>query len=596
MTVRNIKKSLAGMEDIAQGVGPVTQTRADTSVVMNRMDVPFAVLTVAEMSALDPLVYTRARVYLNTTQFADYVYDEANLTGVPSDVAAGTWIAVSPRYTFGHRTIESRLQDRLSLKDFGANLDGTDDLTSVQAAINYVDETRAVLGLAGLTTTLSASPVNTFGVPFEEGKVLVPSEIPGYKTQLNTYADDINGLMIARENLATWWLETGGSTLQNMYLFGDSTVETAPHFPDKPEKLVRQALVASGINDIIVHNQGLSGTSWSDLDAIPYLGAATKLIVIKYGINDAVKPDALATLATDARTKLAEIRGNANGGFKTLSILLMGPNSTYRPSTDQDAKWYEDLRNLYVQLCKEFDCAYFDTYAYLQQTKEAPGWWMDDTGTGEGLHPNPVAVRWIWRNAFVDFIFTRGEWSLVKANNYSNMTLTMDAPTPSREPQLYDLGTSLHSALTANGWLMNGILITHRQAGGVVVQTLYSQDIVPRTITRRGGGLTWTQWTGQLLLVTAFLNTWANKLGGHQEAGWQVGADGFIELFGVLTAGVNGSSAFTLPAEARPARAHVHSDGLAGKITVFSDGNVVPQSTDNTTVSLCGIRFPAVAV
>ena len=92
MTVRNISKSLAAMEDIAQGKGTVSQTRGGSAVSVTLMDVPMALDTTAEMSALDVTKYTRARVYSDTASYTDYIYDATDETGIVSDTGPGTWL------------------------------------------------------------------------------------------------------------------------------------------------------------------------------------------------------------------------------------------------------------------------------------------------------------------------------------------------------------------------------------------------------------------------------------------------------------------------------------------------------------------------
>tara|TARA_R110000824_G_C15233132_1_gene679101 strand:+ start:20469 stop:22724 length:2256 start_codon:yes stop_codon:yes gene_type:complete len=91
--VRNVTKSLAGMEDFQQLRGPHSQTRNGNAVTVHGMDVPYAVDTVAEMQALDLERFQHARVYSAPTTYVDYLYDVDNITGVPSDNGGGTWLA-----------------------------------------------------------------------------------------------------------------------------------------------------------------------------------------------------------------------------------------------------------------------------------------------------------------------------------------------------------------------------------------------------------------------------------------------------------------------------------------------------------------------
>ena len=510
--------------------------------------------------------------------------------------------AVTSKYT-----VKDKLSQALSVQDFGAVADGVvDDTAHVKAAINEAGQAQSPISFSGASVYAASALSNTYGTPIVNGKLLQPDVITGaHKVQTNSYAPDANGIMVGRENLAAWLLAntTNPVTPNNIFMFGDSTIEQNAFFVPRSEELVQYALWEAGINWVSTVNRGVSGTSWSDLNAILDLGANTKLIIIKYGINDESKPNNLQTLATDARAKLTAIRAATNGSFYDLSILLMGPSSTYRPATGQDSTWYESLRNVYVQLAKEFDCAYFDTYAYLQNTRYAPGFWLDQIPPDQGgIHPTPDASWWIWYEGIKRFVFGDGTWSRNKSNHFWNRNGSAPGYTafPATRPQLYPMGISVDRALTTNGWPVNGTLVTLRGGaagnGGDVRQELTTLDVVPRRFMRTGVELTWTQWT---LVNTepTFLNSWANKGGGYNDAGFMVHDDGFVELYGTITGGTLGLPAFNLPASARPGFAHVFvtaggvTGGTAATITVFADGNVIPTAASNAIISLDGVRF-----
>jgi len=496
---------------------------------------------------------------------------------------------------------------RENVLDYGAAGNGTtDDVVAVQGAIDATNQKQTSVTLAGDSVYVTNSLTNTYGVPLTDGKLLQPDAITGaYKVQTNSYAPDANGIMVNRENLASWMLaNTIYPVVPNaIYLFGDSTIEQDALFVPKSEILFEYALWEAGINWVSTVNRGVSGTSWSDLNAIPDLGVNTRLIVIKYGINDATKTDNLETLAIDARAKLTAIRAATNGNYYNLSILLMGPSSTYRPATGQDATWYESLRTLYVQLAKEFHCAYFDTYAYLQDTSLAPGFWLDKIPPDQGgIHPTPDASWWIWYEGIKRFVIGEGAWSRNKANNFWNRNGSAPGYTafPTTEPQLYPMGISIDRATIANGWPVEGTIITIRGGsagdGGEVRQEITTIDVVPLKLMRTGTLLTWTQWA-ELNTVPTLLNSWTNKGGGYNAAGHMVHTDGFVELYGVVTGGTLGASIFLLPSNARPFNTHLFvtaggtGSGTAATITVFSNGNVYASAASNATISLDGVRF-----
>lgn len=91
MVTRNITKTLAGMEDLAQGVGIEQQARGDVIVNVGRIDVPYAVASIALMSALDVTKFTKARVYFSATSVIDYNYDPIATVGEAS-TGSGKWV------------------------------------------------------------------------------------------------------------------------------------------------------------------------------------------------------------------------------------------------------------------------------------------------------------------------------------------------------------------------------------------------------------------------------------------------------------------------------------------------------------------------
>ena len=76
------------MEDLQQGVGPVTQSNRSG----NAIDVPIAVTSLAQMKALDVTIWTRARVYTDATVYTDYIYDPADNSGEQPNEGTGSWV------------------------------------------------------------------------------------------------------------------------------------------------------------------------------------------------------------------------------------------------------------------------------------------------------------------------------------------------------------------------------------------------------------------------------------------------------------------------------------------------------------------------
>lgn len=83
------------MEDLAQGVGKVLQERNKGLLsALNRIDVPFAVNSLEELSLIDVTKYSSARLYYAIDRYEDFVYSPTDTTGKPS-AGAGTWISLN---------------------------------------------------------------------------------------------------------------------------------------------------------------------------------------------------------------------------------------------------------------------------------------------------------------------------------------------------------------------------------------------------------------------------------------------------------------------------------------------------------------------
>ena len=87
MTVRNIKKNLAGAEDLLHGIGVESQSRGGSIYEMHKLDTYVPTYDLAEMqkSAL-----TFMRLYGDDTHYTDYRRNPAGTVGIPSDLG-GVW-------------------------------------------------------------------------------------------------------------------------------------------------------------------------------------------------------------------------------------------------------------------------------------------------------------------------------------------------------------------------------------------------------------------------------------------------------------------------------------------------------------------------
>jgi len=95
-----------------------------------------------------------------------------------------------------------------------------------------------------------------------------------------------------------------------------------------------------------------------------------------------------------------------------------------------------------------------------------------------------------------------------------------------------------------------------------------------------------------------FEHSWTNYGAPYSKAAYFKDPIGWVRLMGVIKGGVVGSPAFQLPPGYRPAvdpgPFPCVSNGVFGRVDVFTDGTVVPTSpSSNTSVSLEVITFKA---
>lgn len=84
---RTIEKQLATMEDLACGLGKVSQNRGGTTLVLGRIMLPYAVIDEAALKALDVSKFDRA--FLNNTY---YIYNPDATEGIAPSSGRGFWV------------------------------------------------------------------------------------------------------------------------------------------------------------------------------------------------------------------------------------------------------------------------------------------------------------------------------------------------------------------------------------------------------------------------------------------------------------------------------------------------------------------------
>lgn len=91
MTVRNIKKNLAGAEDLLHGIGVETQSRGGAFYDMHKLDTYVPTYDVEEMKRSS---LTFMRLYTSDTEYTDYRRNPTGTIGIPSDLG-GVWEVIA---------------------------------------------------------------------------------------------------------------------------------------------------------------------------------------------------------------------------------------------------------------------------------------------------------------------------------------------------------------------------------------------------------------------------------------------------------------------------------------------------------------------
>lgn len=509
------------------------------------------------------------------------------------------------------RNVAERLQDQTSIKDDGAKFDGvTDDLSPINSVFSRARG--KVLGVEG-SALVSAKPVNIYGVELDgPSAILMP--ITGGNQQLNTYADK-GKYAIGKEYLfrAYQFLAQGQSSSAatlKVQLYGDSTIagDQGESLPYHVSQIIGRVALQKGIGNISVTNFGVSSTSISDLNAVANLGDSPGLIIIKYGINDATLPEAtrLNTFATGLRSKLAQIRSAVGGSLGSVAILLVSPNSTSDTPNRRDERWYEQLRGIYNQAARDYQCAWFDTYAFLKDSRGAAGLWMDNPyGDGRAVHPLDAMNAWIW-GGVMDWAFGFGEISGYRSNQFTNVGAVNGVASPSTLPSLYPMGISIQRATSAAGWSEDGIVVTTKAVDGVAYQ-----DLIPfapgrtRKLTRTAdtAGNVWNSFSG-VIYPLVLLNSWVDydpTGASYAPTGVMQTADGLVKVIGGLKNGVatSGTHLATLPVGMRIQYPEYFPCNLGGStlgwVGVYPDGTIrAVGAVSATLTTLSGIVFKAV--
>lgn len=261
----------------------------------------------------------------------------------------------------------------------------------------------------------------------------------------------------------------GGDGKIHIDVFGNSIAALASAgggFDGGLDKIFDEMRASTGRANLVFHYHGVGSTDWSDANLAllhPYSAMSIWLFDTN-GISVSV-----AYAETESRSKLTALR--ALRPFGEHDIVIVAAPSSNKPDDGRDYRRHEQLRAVNERRCRDFKTAVIDTFAMLPDSRALGGLVMDPIA----VHPYLPLSRRIW-GQFWREVFLFEEYSY-RAFNIVRNYLYDDAPgVLVREfadpPGIVEAGISIWRATTDEGWPINGMLIEHRQADGVVLQTL----------------------------------------------------------------------------------------------------------------------------
>ena len=461
------------------------------------------------------------------------------------------------------RTVQGKLRETVSVSDFGAVGDGsTNDSTAVGNAIAALMAPGQVVLPSG-DYLVSAAPSNDLGVELVGPGRLLKAITGGYQ-QLSSYADRFQHVT-GVEYMAAFHRRIIDNSLGcNVVLTGDSTTAGDGVTGDwVPSALVKKLAWARGVYRQFTYNRGQSGKHSGDWVSTYVAGDITNggntphLIVVRWGINDPYFGRTLSQYITSMKAGLAAIRASLT--VSQCAILLMAPSSTSDTPGSRDERWYERVTPALRKMARDYQCAFFDTYAWCKDSRGAAGIWMDNPyGDGRAIHPLDVMNAAIYTRV-ADIIYPSG-LAPVATNRFQNLSSNdVAAKAASDVPSTYDKGITMHRASPADGWPLDGAVATIRPVDGTFCMQMHwsYNDALGEVRVRVGQGTTWYAWTSISEPVAQTLtlqNSWVAYAGTYAIKAKKQG--NLIRLTGLIKDGVTttGTVIATLPAGYRPSQ------------------------------------------
>lgn len=471
------------------------------------------------------------------------------------------------------RTFQEKMREQISITDYGASEANADNTAALLNAISAAGAAGEVLLPNNSTVEATKYRVGNFlnklGTTMIGRGALVKADPNGGIRQVNFHQDqfaDVLGYEYLFPVYQQFVPGQGDINGQLGVLFaGDSTVrgDNGETTQFKLATFFTNQLSRLGLPNVLVTNRGVSGSSVGDMNSDGQVTAdinagKVQLLIIKYGINDGGngRADRLDYFFTNFRAKLTALRALPNGIPQKLSIIIVGPNSTNDSPNNRNAYWYEQLRPGLLQLARDYQCAYFDTYGMMPDSYGLAGYALDAPSIlapGVGIHPLDSMQAWIW-GKFIDKYFNRSTIAQYATNHLRNSGAISGAPVATTLAINYDFGVNIYRAKVSDGWPFDGTALTIRHVDQPCIQHLFNFDNgVSRCITRTFNTTTstWQPWTGVANGLTL-----AGGWTASDTPVYRISADGMVNVSARISGGTttSGTTVLTgIPAAFRPA-------------------------------------------
>lgn len=399
----------------------------------------------------------------------------------------------------------SQKQNFINIKDLGGIGDGVFDNTAIvnNALLTY----KEVYFPDG--NYLVTSLVNDLGSKITGSGIIVKA-VTGGVQQLNTGIDRYN-YVFGQEYLSAFQkkiLDRPDITTNiKISWSGDSTTEGTSVSPDYvPSVLFSETVKKESIPNLSSLNRGHSGQNteqWRTLYLASDLSENPDLYIIRWGINDPAYGRSLSDFETSLRTALETLRATKTQA--QMSVILMSPNSTSDTPNARDEKWYEQVRNVYMQAARDYQCAFIDTYSlWLDSRNGAADLFMDNPyGDGRAIHPLGIMNTWIVSKVF-DLCFPDSFLKKVSKGNFVNEYSVDKTPPFSNLPASYNYGTTLSRAFGASiggTFEVDGMISTSVQSDGIAYQFNTSRSLTsPELYFRTSVGDGMPMWSDNVKL------------------------------------------------------------------------------------------------